>query len=171
MSPSLQFQSPASPLSICTISSSIFTIPILPLLLFLTDTILPYTPVQIPFVPYHCEQFQFPQIPTKQQPPHSSPGPYNLVDGEEPIHLQVDNSSDYKLCFHVGNVSGCNCCYIKFSDHSVIVIQHAEYHDYTNPHTSLPASKYGNAYYHLRKSCIQLKKQQIHQESVINSPC
>ena len=91
------------------------------------------------------------------------------VDSEE--SQQVDNSSDsYKLCFKVGNISVCNGCRAKFSDRDVIVIQHAEYRDYTNPRTGLPASRYGNAYYHLRKSCIQLKRERTSDISKISVP-
>ena len=67
---------------------------------------------------------------------------------------QMDHNSDcFKVCFKIGI---CNGCRMSFAQ-SEIVIQHTEFCKYTNPCTGLPASKYGNAYYHPKRACIQLK--------------
>ena len=70
---------------------------------------------------------------------------------------QNDYTSDYfKVCFKIGNISICNGGQ-SFAQSEEIVIQHAEFRHYTNPRTGLPASKYGNVYYHPKRACIQLK--------------
>jgi hypothetical protein len=51
----------------------------------------------------------------------------------------------------------CNGCRNDFSKSDKIVIQHAEFRHFTSPRTGLPASKFGNAYYHTHKRCIELK--------------
>jgi len=61
------------------------------------------------------------------------------------------------VCFKFGNISICNGCRNSFGQSDEVVLQHAEFRHYTNPQTGFPASKYGNAYYHPRKSCIELK--------------
>jgi hypothetical protein len=38
-----------------------------------------------------------------------------------------------------------------------IVIQHKQYRKLNSQKTGLPSSKFGNAYYHLSKKCIELK--------------
>ena len=37
------------------------------------------------------------------------------------------------------------------------MVQHPEYRSFTSPKTGLPASKFGNAYYHVRRHCIEKK--------------
>lgn len=71
---------------------------------------------------------------------------------------QMDHNSDsFKVCFKIGNISICNGFRKSFAQSEEVVIQHAEFRKYTNPCTGLPASKYGNAYYHPKRACIQLK--------------
>ena len=65
--------------------------------------------------------------------------------------------SPYKVCFKRGNISICNGCRSNFTQADSIVIQHAEFRHYTSPQSGLPASKFGNAYYHLKRACIELK--------------
>lgn len=63
----------------------------------------------------------------------------------------------FNVTFKVGNISVCNGCRNKFSESDKIVIQHQEFRNFTNPHTQLHASKYGNAYYHAQRKCIEIK--------------
>lgn len=63
----------------------------------------------------------------------------------------------YKVCFKHGNISVCNGCRNNFTKADIVVIQHAEFRQYTNPHSGMPASKFGNAYYHMKRMCIELK--------------
>ena len=72
------------------------------------------------------------------------------------IH-QSPATDSYKVCFKVGNISVCNGCRKRFTEQDQVVIQHAEDRYHTNPQTGLPAIKYGNAYYHPLKVCIQSK--------------
>ena len=52
----------------------------------------------------------------------------------------------------------CNGCRNNFSkSDDKIVIQHAEFCQFTSPCTGLPASKFGNAYYHASRRCIELR--------------
>ena len=49
-------------------------------------------------------------------------------------------------------------CTIVLSDSDdKIVVQHAEFRQFTSPRTGLPSSKYGNTYYHPNRKCIELK--------------
>ena len=74
----------------------------------------------------------------------------------------------FKVCFKAGNISVCSGCRNNFNKSDVIVLQHAEHRQYNNPHTGLPATKYGNAYYHVRKMCVQLKwGSRFHPKSVV----
>ncbi len=63
----------------------------------------------------------------------------------------------YKVCFKVGNIAVCNGCRNTFLDADKIVIQHPEFRQFISPRTGLPSSKYGIAYYHTRRKCIELK--------------
>ena len=69
--------------------------------------------------------------------------------------VPIDNP--YKVCFKSGNISVCNGCRNNFTQADNIDIQHAEFHHYTNPQSGLPTSKFGNAYYHPKRICIELK--------------
>ena len=51
----------------------------------------------------------------------------------------------------------CNGCRTKFGASDGIVIQHKEFRKFNNPHSGLPMSKLGNAYYHLSKACLEQK--------------
>ena len=63
----------------------------------------------------------------------------------------------FKVCFKTGNISVCNRCRNSFNKIDEIVLKHAEYRHYNHPHTKLPAMKYGDAYSHVRKMCVNLK--------------
>jgi hypothetical protein len=104
--------------------------------------------------PYPTNFYPPPWNPLSSPHPHplSSPLPHPLSSPQtrSPIH-------PYKICFKVGNISICNGCRINFTDFDKIVVQHPEYRSYNSPKTGLPASKFGNTYYHLRKHCIEMK--------------
>ena len=69
---------------------------------------------------------------------------------------QNDYTSDYfKVCFKIGNISICNGYRKSFAQSEEIVIQHAEFHHYTNPRTGLPAPSM--AMPTIIQECIQLK--------------
>ena len=82
-----------------------------------------------------------------------------------PIGFPVSSSSELEssendvfiVCLNTGNISVCNGCRIKFDTNDTIVIQHREFCKFTNPRNGLPSSKLGNAYYHLRRSCLEKK--------------
>ena len=48
-------------------------------------------------------------------------------------------------------------CRVHFNECDKIVVQHPEFRSYNSPRTGLPASKFGNAYYHLNRCCIETK--------------
>ena len=92
-------------------------------------------------------QFSSPHPPPPPPTPH--PPPISGSDGSD--------SGPYKVCFKIGNISVYNGCRNNFSKFDNIVIQHAEFRHFTSPRTGLPASKFGNAYYHASRRCIELK--------------
>ena len=63
----------------------------------------------------------------------------------------------FKICCKFGNVFVCNGCRNTFSETDKVVVQHKEFRQFMSPRTGLQQSKYGNAYYHARMNCIQLK--------------
>ena len=108
-----------------------------------------YTPHQfcspVPFPPtYPPQQFRLP-VPYTSDPSNSPQQPPSAINS-------------YKVCFKVGNISVCNGCRKRFTEQDQVVIQHAEDRYYTNPQTGLPASKYGNAYYHPLKYTFMQSK-------------
>ena len=88
-------------------------------------------------------------LPQLSPPP---PTPISGSDSSDPL-----SSGPYKVCFKIGNISVCNGCRNNFSKSEKIVIQHAEFRQFTSPHTGLPTSKFGNPYYHACRRCIELK--------------
>lgn len=73
-------------------------------------------------------------------------------------------------CFKFSNVSVCNGCRNRFTTVDTIVVRHSLqvlwfvtvykwtllwFCQFTSPRTGLPASKYGNVYYHARR-CLEL---------------
>lgn len=70
---------------------------------------------------------------------------------------QPPGDDHFKVYLKTGNISVCNGCRSKFGTSDNIVVQHKEFRSYTNPHTGSPASKLGNAYYHLSRKCIEKK--------------
>ena len=121
----------------------------------------PYPPYQPPYpsLPLTPYSTQLPSSPHQQNLPQTLYSPnHSIMSPFQGIFQQNDYNSDYfKVCFKIGNISICNGCQTSFSQSEEIVIQHAEFRHYTNPRTGLPASKYGNAYYHPKRACIQLK--------------
>ena len=122
------------------------------------------------YPPVHCLQQQLPSLyqpplyPTYQshqnQPSnlnHLLPYPSIPSTSLYPSQYSQHNSECFKVYFKFGNISICNGCRNSFDRSDEVVLQHAKYRYYTNPQTGLPASKYGNAYYHPRRNCIQLK--------------
>jgi len=63
----------------------------------------------------------------------------------------------FVVCFKNGRISVCNGCRDHYNQFDEIVIRHGEYRSFINPQTSLPAKKFGNAYYHCQMSCIKIK--------------
>jgi hypothetical protein len=109
-------------------------------------------PTQQPIAQYHHSQHSpspsyLYSLPSQQ--PHS-PSPYLSYQG-----------SNFRLWFRKGNISTCNGCRNKFDKNSVapydLCVQHAEWRCFTSPSTSLPDSRFGNAYYHLSVQCIQVR--------------
>ena len=92
-----------------------------------------------------------PYIPRSSATP-ASPPPY-FSHSSAPI-----SPDPFKVCIKTGNISICNGCRNNFSRNDAIVIQHPEFRQFNSPRTGLPTSKYGNAYYHPRKRCIELKR-------------
>ena len=126
----------------------------------------PYQSTPLPYGPYPTYQPPYPshQLPSTPYQPPSSPYPslyptnQTIMSTYHGTPQQRDGDSDcFKFCFKTGNISVCNGCRKSFVRSDETVIQHAEFRHYTNPQTGLPASKFGNAYYHARRSCIQLK--------------
>lgn len=99
------------------------------------------SPSYPPWTPPSTSPPQFSSPPPPPPPLH--PPPVSGSDGSEWL-----SSDPYKVCFKVGNISVCNGCRNNFSKSDKIVIQHAEFRQVTSPCTGLPASKFGNAYYH-----------------------
>ena len=75
----------------------------------------------------------------------------------EPSQESYVVEEKFKVCFKAGNISVCSGCRNNFSKSDEIVLKHAEHRQYNNPHTGIPATKYGNAYYHVKKICVHLK--------------
>ena len=114
---------------------------------------------------YPPYQANFPWVWTSP-PWMSTPPPTSPVAHVQSAHSssvphspssEATSTDTYKVCFKIGNISIYNGCRNKFSKDDKIVIQHAEFRTFTNPRTGLPASKFGNAYYHANKRCIELK--------------
>ena len=75
-----------------------------------------------------------------------------------PLSAQSQGHDTYKICFKVGNNNiHLHGCQNTFSAADKIVVQHAEFRQFTSPRTGLPSSKYGNTYYHPSRKCIELK--------------
>ena len=85
-------------------------------------------------------------------PPRSYASPMPSYTPQQTHHNEM-----FMVCFKFGNVSVCNGCRKSFSETNEVVIQHPEFRQFTSPRTGLQQSKYGNAYYHAKISCIQLK--------------
>ena len=83
-------------------------------------------------------------------PPSSIGFPFSLSPSEGEI-----SDNNFIVCLKTGNISVCNGCRSKFNADDTIVIQHREFCKFTNPRSGLPSSKLGNAYYHLRRSCLE----------------
>ena len=104
----------------------------------------------------------FPQLSTTSASPlpfypQSSATP--AASATRPYFPQSSESSPdpFKVCVKTGNISICNGCQNNFSKNDVIVIQHPKFRQFNSPRTGLPTKKYGNAYYHPRIRCIELK--------------
>lgn len=100
--------------------------------------------------PSVLQQPQYPTYPPWMWSPPPWVNPVNSIPPSPP-------DSPYKLCLKRGNISICNGCRNNFTKAYSIVIQHAEFCHFTSPQSGLPASKFGNAYYHPRRVCIELK--------------
>lgn len=87
-----------------------------------------------------CPNSMPPPPPTPMSPMSSSP-----------------SLDPFKVCLKVGNIAVCNGCRNTFSSADEIVVQHAEFRHFNSPRTGLLTSKYGNAYYHPNRKCIELK--------------
>jgi len=72
-------------------------------------------------------------------------------------HQHNQHEIPTKCALKMGIFPVCNGYRKSFTNYNVVVVQHAEHRHYTNPQAGLPASEYGNAYYHPLKRCIQLK--------------
>ena len=100
----------------------------------------------------------FPSYPSWAYP--YSPWTWPNMTPPPPTSMCTSSSTPcdpFKVCFKFGNISVCNGCRNTFTEADTIVIQHAEFRQFLSPRTGLPASRYGNAYYHARRKCIELK--------------
>ena len=76
----------------------------------------------------------------------------------EPLQEPYTVEEKFKVFFFKsGNISVCNGCRNNFNKSDELVLKHAEHRQYNNPHIGLPATNFGNAYYHVRKMCVILK--------------
>ena len=98
-----------------------------------------------PFIPpydYQSSSWAWPTAP----PPWSLPSTsYSSTPETFKVHLKN------------GKISVCSGCRNGFTPLDTIVLQHTEFRQFTSPRSGLPSSRYGNAYYHAKKRCIQLK--------------
>ena len=99
---------------------------------------------------------QYPIYPPWMWSPPPLVNPMTMVNPTNSVPPSPPENP-YKLCFKRGNISICNGCRNSFTQADSIVIQHAEFRHYTSPASGLPASKFGNAYYHPKRVCIELK--------------
>jgi hypothetical protein len=90
-------------------------------------------------------------------PPPMSPYPPYWTYPTTSTSMSPPSTEQYVVCFKFGNVSVCNGCRNKFTEKDILVIQHKEFRSFTSPQSGLPSSRFGNAYYHLRKRCIEIK--------------
>ena len=116
--------------------------------------------------PYIHSQFAWPQSMSPLQP--LPPTPLSMYTPPmQQYELQSPDVDQFKVCLKTGNISVCNGCRNKFKTGNTIVIQHREFRGFTNPHSGLPSSKLGNAYYHLSRKCIEYKFGYMHLNIVV----
>ena len=107
-----------------------------------------------PYYPYHAYS-SYHQYPPYQQSSSwtmpMTPLPYspNMPATTTPIE-------SFKVHLKTGNISVCSGCRSSFSKQDVIVLQHSEHRNYTSPQGH-PSSKFGNAYYHIKRKCVENK--------------
>ena len=95
-----------------------------------------------------------------QTPPHYGPSCSALQTLPQCAVSTSGNTmmkKDFIVCFKFGNVSVCSGCRQNFFHSDDILIKHEEFRVYNSPVTGAPASKFGNAYYHPRFSCLMQK--------------
>lgn len=104
-----------------------------------------------------------PTLPIPHTPPHIHSTEYPpyfaspSVTPQMPSQSSASSQDTFKVCFKVGNISVCSGCRNNFSVADQIVLQHPEFRNFNSPRTGLPTSKYGNAYYHVQRRCIEWK--------------
>lgn len=120
-----------------------------------------------PYPPHHVPTYQYSPWfypPSPSMPPFYGPLPSILPPFPTPhadYHGTTSGPSKspntFMLCVKSGNISVCAGCRLKFTECDDLVVRHSEYRTFNSPRTGLPTSKYGNAYYHPRQSCLGLK--------------
>lgn len=94
-------------------------------------------------------------------PPHNQPlSTHSQLPAPSPLSTTPDSHhdpSEFELCFRTGNISVCSGCCTNFTEVDDVVVRHAEYRMFNNPHTGLLMSRYGNAYYHAKLRCFHLR--------------
>ena len=103
--------------------------------------------------PHYSSYSPYPAYPPYQQSPSSWPLPQSPYwSPNAPI-----SPESFKVHHKSGNISVCSGCRSPFSKQEVIVLQHSEHRQYTSPRSGLASSKYGNAYYHMKRWCVEQK--------------
>ena len=109
--------------------------------------------------------------PSPSMPPFYGPLPSTLPPFTDPQSPKGPPFADYHgttsgpsrspntfiLCLKSGNISVCAGCRVKFTECDDLVVRHSEYRTFNSLRTGLLTSKYSNAYYHPKQSCLGLK--------------
>ena len=106
------------------------------------------------------------QYPYSFNPPYqsswawpSAPPPWSLSSASQSNvpHTASNTPETFKVHLKTGNISVCSGCRNAFTQLDTVVLQHLEFRQFNSPRSGLPSSKYGNAYYHAKKRCMELK--------------